>query len=153
MHSYNVFTHNMQNSLLLLIHVQVQCDLTITWNTCVNVCSLNCLNLFLKYKIGQTCLVCVCVCVFWIMNALHFFLLRDGFESLTCRLNPCLSSLLVAFIFMCFSSLKNLFSSSSIASRQILNRFTSIKPLFLLVSIEVSVISIHRDFQIGRAHV
>ena len=39
------------NSLLLLIHVQVQCDLAITRNTCVNICSLNCLNLFLKYKI------------------------------------------------------------------------------------------------------
>ena len=46
------FTHNTQYSLLLLIHVQVQCDLAITRNTCVNVCSLNCLNLFLKYKIG-----------------------------------------------------------------------------------------------------
>ena len=54
------FTHNMQYSLLLLIHVQVQYDLIITRNTCVNTCSLNCLNLFLKYKIGQTCLVCVC---------------------------------------------------------------------------------------------
>ena len=46
------FTHNMQYSLLLLIHVQVQCDLAITRNTSVNVCSLNCLNLFFKYKIG-----------------------------------------------------------------------------------------------------
>ena len=54
------FTHNTQNSLLLLIHVQVQCDLAITRFTCVNVCSLNCLDLFLKYKIGWTCLVCVC---------------------------------------------------------------------------------------------
>ena len=40
------------NSLLLLIHVQVQCDLAITRITCANICSLNCLNLFLKYKIG-----------------------------------------------------------------------------------------------------
>ena len=40
------------NFSLLLIHVQVQCDLAITKNTCVNICSLNCLNLFLKYKIG-----------------------------------------------------------------------------------------------------
>ena len=40
------------NSLLLLIHVQVQCDLAITRNTCVNIYSLNCLNLFLKYKIN-----------------------------------------------------------------------------------------------------
>ena len=46
------FTHNMQYSLLLLIHVQVQRDLAITRFTCVNVCSLNCLDLFLKRKIG-----------------------------------------------------------------------------------------------------
>ena len=46
------FTHNTQYSLLFLIHVQVQCDLTITRFTCVNVCSQNCLDLFLKYKIG-----------------------------------------------------------------------------------------------------
>ena len=43
--------HNMQYSLLLLTHVQVQCDLAITRFTCVNVCSLNSFNLFLKYKI------------------------------------------------------------------------------------------------------
>ena len=40
------------NSLLLLIHVQVQCDLAITRNTGVNIYSLNYHNLFLKYKIG-----------------------------------------------------------------------------------------------------
>ena len=40
------------NSLLLLIHVQVQCDLAITGDIYVNICSLKCLNLFLKYKIG-----------------------------------------------------------------------------------------------------
>ena len=39
-------------SLLLLIHVQIQCDLAIIWNTCINICSLNYLNLFLKYKFG-----------------------------------------------------------------------------------------------------
>ena len=42
------FTHNTQHSLLLLIFVQVQCDLTITRNIYVNVYSLNCLDLFLK---------------------------------------------------------------------------------------------------------
>ena len=53
MQSCDVFqTHNTQYFLLLLIHVQVQCDLAITRFTCVNVCSLNCLNLFLKNKIG-----------------------------------------------------------------------------------------------------
>ena len=46
------FAHNTQYSLLLLIHVQVQCDLAITRNTYVNVCLLNYLDLFLKYKIG-----------------------------------------------------------------------------------------------------
>ena len=46
------FTHNTQYSLLFLIHVQIQCDLAITSFTCVNVCSLNCRDLFLKYKIG-----------------------------------------------------------------------------------------------------
>ena len=56
------FTHNTQYTLLFLIHVQVQCDLAITRFTCINVCSLNCLDLFLKYKISETCLVCVCVC-------------------------------------------------------------------------------------------
>ena len=45
------FTHNTQYSLLFLIYVQIQCDLAITSFTCVNVCSLNCLDLFLKYKI------------------------------------------------------------------------------------------------------
>ena len=58
--------HNMRNlcTLAMFSHttrkffatfeicVQVQCDLAITRNTCVNICSLNCLNLFLKYKIG-----------------------------------------------------------------------------------------------------
>ena len=39
------------NSLLLLIHAQVRCDLAITRNTCVNILLLNCLNLFLKNKI------------------------------------------------------------------------------------------------------
>ena len=34
------------NSLLLLIHVQVQCDIVITRNTCVNICLLNYFNSF-----------------------------------------------------------------------------------------------------------
>ena len=38
------FTHNTQYSLQFLIYVQMQCDLVITSFTCVNVCSLNCLN-------------------------------------------------------------------------------------------------------------
>ena len=46
------FTYNTQYSFLFLIYVQIQCDLAITSFTCVNVCSLNCLDLFLRYKIG-----------------------------------------------------------------------------------------------------
>ena len=68
------FTHNTQYSLLLLIYVQAQCDLVITRNTCVNVCTLNYLDLFLKYKIGQTCLVCVCMC--FGSKCLTFFLVE-----------------------------------------------------------------------------
>ena len=52
MYDFFFHTHNTQYSLLFLIHVQIQCDLAITSFTCVNVCSLNCLDLFLKYKIG-----------------------------------------------------------------------------------------------------
>ena len=41
-----MFSHTThKNSLLCLIHVQVKCDLAITSFRCVNVCSLNCLNL------------------------------------------------------------------------------------------------------------
>ena len=56
---HNMYTHmqscdvfHTQYSLLFFIHVQIQCDLAITSFTCVNVCSPNCLDLFLKYKIG-----------------------------------------------------------------------------------------------------
>ena len=52
--------------------------------------------------------MCVCVCILD-HECFAFFLLRDVFESLTCWLNLCLSILLVAFISMCFSSLKKLF--------------------------------------------
>ena len=95
------------NSLLLLIHVQVPCDLAITRNTCVNICSLNYLNLFLKYKIGFTCLVFVhgCVLDLWMLCLYAEWC----FESLICWLDLCLSSLLVTFISMCFSLLEKLF--------------------------------------------
>ena len=54
--------------------------------------------------------VCVCVCVCLDPWMLCIFLLWDVFESLTCWLDLCLSSLLVAFISMCFSFLwKHLF--------------------------------------------
>ena len=45
------FIYNTQYSLLFLIYVQIQCDLAITSFTCVYVSSLNCLDLFFKYKI------------------------------------------------------------------------------------------------------
>ena len=83
------FTHNTQYSLLLLIHVQVQCDLTITRFTCINVCSLNCLDLFLKYKIGQTCFVCVCVCVLRSMCLTFFLVERFVFHMFCIFLLSC----------------------------------------------------------------
>ena len=107
MHPCNVFTHNTQNFLLLLIHVQVQCDFAITRDTCVDVYSLNCLHLFLKYKIGQICLVCVRVLDH---ECFAFFLLRDVFESLKFCLDLWLSSLLDCIHFcVFFLSLKNCF--------------------------------------------
>ena len=39
------FHTQQKNSLLLLIHVQVQCDLAITRDTCVIICSLNLVRL------------------------------------------------------------------------------------------------------------
>ena len=110
---------NTQWSLLLLIHVQVQCDLAIIRNTCVNVCSLNCLNLFLKYKIGQICFVyvCVCVCVCFGSKCLTFLMLRDDFESLKCYLDAWLSSMfdcIYVYVFLFFEKqfLSNLDSFS-----------------------------------------
>ena len=50
--TFALFHTQHANSLLLLIHVQVQCDLAITRDTCVNIYLLNFLNLFLKCKIG-----------------------------------------------------------------------------------------------------
>ena len=72
----------MQYSLLFLIHVQVQCDLAIIRFTFVNVCSLNCPDLFLKYK-NWLDLLCVCVCVF-LRSMFLKFLLKDDFKSLIC---------------------------------------------------------------------
>ena len=127
-------------SLLLLIYVQVQCDLAITRNTCVNVCSLNCLDLFLKYKIGQTCLVYVCVFGSYM---LCIFLLRDVFESFKCCLDFWLSSLL-DYIHICvfplfekpvFIKLDN-FQTNNYPSR----------PLGFFFSTDLNASSIHRSF-------
>ena len=108
------FTHNTQYSLLLLIHVQVQCDLAITRNTCVHVCLLNYLDLFLKYKIGQTCLVCVCVCVCLCFGSkcLTFFLIRDVFESLKYFLDLWLSSMFDCIHICVFLFFEKLFLSN-----------------------------------------
>ena len=68
--------------------------------------------------------ICVCVCVCWIMNAFFLLLwllllLRDVFESLICWLDLCLSSLLIAFISMCFSSL---WKTHFLQARQLLDK-------------------------------
>ena len=103
------FTHNTRYSLLLLIHVQVQCDLAIIRFTYVNVCSLNCLDLFLKYKIWLDLFsVCVCVCVFLGSLCLNL-LLSDDFESLKCCLDPWLSCMLDCIHICVFPFLKNCF--------------------------------------------
>ena len=116
MQSCDVFTHNTQNSLLLLIHVQVQYDLAITRNTCVNVYSLNYLDLFLKYKLVRLVLcVCVCVCVCFGSKCLTLFLLRDDFESLKCCLNLWLGSILDCINVYVFLFFKKLFLSISTA--------------------------------------
>ena len=110
------FTHNTQYSLLLLIHVQIQCDLAITRNICVNVYSLNCLNLFLKYKIVRRA-QCVCVC-FGSM-CLTFLLLRNDFKSLTCCLILGLGSMLDCIQVSVFLLFEKLFLPISTASRQL----------------------------------
>ena len=125
------FIHNMQYSLLLLIYVQVQCDLVITRFTCVNVCSLNCLNLFLKYKIGQICLVCVCVFLGSICLKL---LLSDNFENIKCCLDPWLSCMFDCIHICVFPFLKNCFYAISTASQHLLNTQLSIELFIFLLS-------------------
>ena len=148
MQSCDVFHTQHTNSLLLLIHVQVQCDLDITRDTCVNVCSLNYLDLFLKYKIGQTCFLCVCVCVCFGSKCFTFFLLRDVFESLTCCLDLWLGSMLDCIHVCVFLFFEKLFLPILTASRQLLTDCYLSSPFFLLVSTEVNAISIHRAFWI-----
>ena len=106
------FTYNTQYSLLLLIHVQVQCDLVITRFTCVNVYSLNCLDLFLKYKnwLDLFC-VCVCVCVF------RIYVLKIFGWGIILRVQNVVWILgcvacLIAFIFAFFPFSKTVFKQS-----------------------------------------
>ena len=70
------------------------------------------------------------------------------FESLICCLDVCLSSLLVAFISMCFSS-KNLISSSLATSRQIPDKFSFYRAFFLFCQQHLNKFSIHRDFWVS----
>ena len=139
MQSCDVFHTQHANSLLLLIYVQVQCDLAITRNTCVNVCLLNCLNLFLKYKIGWT--FCVCVCGLD-LNAWHFscweMILRAWnvvwiFGWVAC---------LIAFISVFSLLWKTVFKQS----QYLLTARLSIKPFEFLFLIVVIAISNHRGF-------
>ena len=68
------------------------------------------------------------------------------FESLICWLDPCLSSLLVAFISLCFSLL---WKTPFPQDRQLLDRFSFIEPFFLIFSIDLNGILIHRDFWVS----
>ena len=136
--SCDVFTHNTQYSLLILIHVHVQCDLVVTRFTHVNVCPLNYLNLFLKYKIDQTCLVCVCV--FWDQNAYHFFDERC-FERSKCCLDPWLSCMFNCIHVCVFLFIEKLFLKQS---QQLLD--TSQQLAHLLSSLVV----FYRNFDTSR---
>ena len=122
------FTHNTQYSLLFLIHVQIQCDLAITSFTCVNVCSLNCLDLFFKYKIGQTCLVCVYV---FEIHVLKIFIERWFWE-----LNMLIGSLVELHVglhsCLCFSHLEKLvLKASSTPPRYLLDTLLFVELLQL----------------------
>ena len=77
---------------------------------------------------------------------LDIFLLRDVFESLKCCLDFWLSSMLDCIHFYVFLFHEKLFLHISTTSRYLSTARLSIEPLFLLVSIEVITISIHRAF-------
>ena len=102
------------NSLLLLIHVQVQCDIVITRNTCVNICSLNCFNSFWNIKLVRLVFFFLCVCVYacFGFKCLSFFLLRNVFESLKCCVDLWLSSMLDCIHVCVFLLFEKLFLSN-----------------------------------------
>ena len=85
------------------------CKYNVIWPshgfTCVNVCSLNCLDFFLKYK-NWLDLLCVCVCVFLRSMCLKF-LWRDVFESLIGWFDHWLSCMLDCIHVCVFHILKN----------------------------------------------
>ena len=104
------FTHNTQYYLLFLIHVQIQCDLAITSFKCVNVCSLNCLNLVFEIQ-NWLDLFSVCVCVFWRSLCSKFLdwetILRDYWVDWIIGWVVCW----IAFIFVFFTSRKTVLKS------------------------------------------
>ena len=100
MYSCYVFTHNTQ----ILYYFWYMCRYNVIWpSQGIHVLMYTHLTCFWSIKLIRL-VVCVCVYVLdlWM---LCIVLWRDVFESLTCWLDLCLSSLLVAFISMCFSSL------------------------------------------------
>ena len=106
------FTHNTQYSLLLLIPVQVQCDLAITrFYMCE--CMYTKLSwpffFFFKYK-SWLDFLCVCMCVFGI------HVLKIAVERWFWEVHMVFGSLVVLHVWLhsclCFSLLKKLFSKS-----------------------------------------
>ena len=97
--------------------------------------------------------VCVCVCVCVLDLWMLCFYVERCFESLTCWVDLCLSSLFVAFIFMCFSSLEKLIFFKlygfSTNPRQIL----FLSSLLSLFSIDLDSFSIHQDFWVPAQHI
>ena len=135
------FTHNMQYSLLLLIHVQVQYDLAITRNTCVNVCSLNCLNLFLKYKIGFS--ACVCFGIFM----LNIFIVKKCFWEVKMLFGSLVELHVWLHSCLCFFLLEKMFLSNLDSSSTPLDTWLIYRALqFLFIAILIAPWSIEKAF-------
>ena len=138
MYSCYVFTHNTQ----ILYYFWYMCRYNVIWpSQGIHVLMYTHLTCFWSIKLIRL-VVCVCVYVLdlWM---LCIVLWRDVFESLTCWLDLCLSSLLVAFISMCFSTL---WKTHLLQAWQLFDRLLSIQPLGLPFSIEVITYSIYRGF-------
>ena len=127
MQSYDVLSYTTCN---ILCYFWYMCRYNVIWpSQCVNVCLLNCLNLFLKYKIGWACFFCVCVCVCVLgLKCLTFFFCWE----MILRVQNVVWILgwvacLIAFMSMFFSSLKNLFQAISTAPQHLSTPSLSIK--------------------------
>ena len=105
--------------------------MAITRFTCVNVCSLNCLNLFLKYKIGRLVLGLMC---------LTFLLLRDVFEVFKMMFGSLVVLHAWLHSYLCFSLIEKLF----------LSNLDTFRYLAYLLRFSVDLLSQSRHLSIAR---